>query len=287
YVNKSAEKMDDSVGYAAVEAVVRAAVRHDIPAVKLKYAGGEASLNHRLMLKLHAHAQALAADHGLALHASLLRNGVPLPASLVEALKAAGIRVMVSLDGVGSRHDGQRPLVNGRPSFHLVDRTIAHLIAVGHRPHLSITITSRNAPGLADVVRYALDRDLTFSFNLFRDNDCVVGLDELKYGEHEMIAAMLQAFAVIEEYIPSWSVLGSVLDRGQLLQPRLRSCGVGQDYIVIDQRGQVAKCHMEIERTLGDVLTDDPLDLVRRDDTTVLNLSVEEKQGCRDCTWRY
>jgi uncharacterized protein len=84
-------------------------------------------------------------------------------------------------------------------------------------------------------------------------------------------------------------VLGSVLDRGQLLQPRERSCGVGQDYVVIDQRGRVAKCHMEIERTLGDVFRHDPLQLVRRDTGpgTAQNLPVTEKAGCRDCTWRY
>jgi uncharacterized protein len=44
---------------------------------------------------------------------------------------------------------------------------------------------------------------------------------------------------------------------------------------------------MEIERTLVDVFSNDPLQLVRRDETLVQNLSVEEKEGCRDCTWRY
>ena len=60
YVNKSAEGMDESVGHAAVEAVIRSAVAHGFPAVKLKYAGGEASLNHRLLVRMHAHAVALA-----------------------------------------------------------------------------------------------------------------------------------------------------------------------------------------------------------------------------------
>ena len=102
-----------------------------------------------------------------------------------------------------------------------------------------------------------------------------------------MISALLDAFDVIEEYLPPWSVLGSILDRGQLLQPRQRSCGVGQDYVVIDQNGRVAKCHMEIERSLGDIFTSDPLALIRRDQTTTLNLIVDEKEGCRDCSWRY
>ncbi len=287
YVNKSAEGMDESVGRAAVEAVVRSALEHGFPAVKLKYAGGEASLNHRLMVGLQTFARALTAEHGLQLYATLLSNGVALPPVLVDTLKAEGIKVMISLDGLGDQHDAQRPFANGRPSFAFVERTIAQLIEQKYAPHLSITITNRNASGLADVVRFALERDLFFSLNFFRDNDCAASFPDLQYGEQRMISAVLEAFAVIEEYMPRWSVLGSILDRGQLMQPRRRSCGVGQDYIVIDQRGQVAKCHMEIERTIGDVFHDDPLQLVRRDKSSALNLAVEEKEGCRDCSWRY
>jgi uncharacterized protein len=287
YVNKSPEGMDESVGIAAVEAVVRSAVEHGLPAIKLKYAGGEASLNHRLMLRLHAHARTLVARHGLDLHASMLTNGVALSPALIETLKSEGIRVMVSLDGVGAQHDAQRPFVNGRPSFPFVERTIARLIDAGHAPHISVTITNRNAKGVAEVVRFALDRNLTFSLNFFRDNDCSASFPDLRYEEQTMISSLLEAFGVVEEFLPPWSVLGTVLDRGQLLQPRERPCGVGQDYVVIDQRGHVAKCHMEIERTLGDVFADDPLRLVREDENTVQNLQVDEKEGCRDCTWRY
>lgn len=287
YVNKSSEGMDEPIGHAAVEAIVRSAVTHGFPAIKLKYAGGEASLNHHLMLSIHAHAQKLAARAGLTLHATLLSNGVALSTALTRTLKAEGIRVMISLDGVGSQHDAQRPFVNGRPSFHFVEKTIAQLIGQHHPPHLSITVTNRNAGGLPEVVRFALERDLTFSINFFRDNDCAAGFPDLKYDEQTMISSLLKAFDVIEEFLPRWSVLGSILDRGQLLEPRQRSCGVGQDYVVIDQRGRIAKCHMEIEKTLGDIFSDDPLRLVRQDQLTVLNPPVEEKEGCRDCTWRY
>jgi uncharacterized protein len=160
------------------------------------------------------------------------------------------------------------------------------MVDQGLSPHLSITLTSRNLDGLAEVTRFALDRGLTFSFNFFRDNDCASSFADLQYEERRMIEAMENAFAVIEEQLPPWSILGSVLDRGQLLQSRSRSCGVGQDYVVIDQQGRVAKCHMEIERTIGDVFADDPLQLVRSDTTSVQNLLAEEKEGCRSCTWR-
>lgn len=89
--------MDESVGRASVEAVMRSAVAHGIPAVKLKYAGGEASLNHQLMLSLHDYARTLAEQHGIALHSVLLSNGVRLSDTLIDALKTRNIRVMISL----------------------------------------------------------------------------------------------------------------------------------------------------------------------------------------------
>lgn len=287
YLDKTPEPMDEATGRAAVAAVMRSAVAHGFPAVKLKYAGGEASLNHRLVTALHAYARELAAERGLLLQATLLSNGVRLPPGFLRTCQAEGIRVMISLDGVGDQHDVQRPFASGRPSFRFVERTIGELIAQGHPPHLSVTITNRNISGIPDVVRFALERGLTFSLNLFRDNDCAAGFADLRYQEQAMISTLLEAFEVIEIFMPRWSVLGSILDRGQLLEPRQRSCGVGQDYVVVDQHGRVAKCHMEIERTLGDVFADDPLRLVRDDKTTVLNLVVDEKAGCKDCTWRY
>jgi uncharacterized protein len=117
----------------------------------------------------------------------------------------------------------------------------------------SISPPSSTAGGVTDVLRFALERDLTFSLIFFRDNDCAATFPDLRYEEQAMITALRDAFGVIEEFLPRWSVLGWILDRGQLLQPRQRSCGVGHATVVIDQRGQVAKCHMEIERTLGDI----------------------------------
>ena len=287
YVNKSNDSMTEPVWRSSIAAVMRSAHSNGFDAVKLKYAGGEASLHSRQLLVMHEYAKQMAGELGLNLQATLLSNGVSLPPALVRMLKAEQIRVMISLDGVGDQHDVQRPFASGRPSFKFVDATIAELLEQGHPPHLSITITSRNARGVPEVVRYALDRQLSFSLNFFRDNDCAAGYADLQYEERDMISALLTTFEVIRQDLPNWSVLGSILDRGQLLEPRQRSCGVGHDYVVIDQNGKVAKCHMEIERTLGDVFRDDPLELVRRDTTTTLNLLVDEKEGCRDCAWRY
>jgi uncharacterized protein len=56
---------------------------------------------------------------------------------------------------------------------------------------------------------------------------------------------------------------------------------------VIDQRGGVAKCQMDIKRTVTTIDSDDPLKMVREDYLGVQGIPVEEKEGCRTCSWRY
>lgn len=285
YVSKSPEKMSDDVAFASVDRVIRSARTHGFSGIKLKYAGGEASLNHRLVVALQQRARDLTDQLGLSLDATILSNGVALSKAFVDFLKREDVKVMISLDGVGKAHDVQRPFADGRGSFAQVDRTVQKLLDQGLPPHLSVTISSRNCEGVPDVVRYALNLGLTFSLNLFRDNECAAAFEDLQYEEGAIISCLTEAFAVIEDYLPPWSVLGAVLDRGQLIRPRERSCGVGQDYIVIDQRGGIAKCHMEIEKTIGNVFKSDPVDLIR-EDRTLLNLAASEKEGCRSCTWK-
>ena len=240
-----------------------------------------------VLLAMHDDAVALCAANALELSTVVLSNGLAISRRMARALTERGIAVMVSLDGIGAAHDAQRPTLTGKPSSARVLRSIDTLITAGNPPHLSITITNRNIDGLAEVVRFALDRHLTFSFNFYRDNACAAPFTDLQYEERAMIDGLRAAYAVIEEVLPPWSVLGSVLDRGQLLQPRQKACGVGDDYVVVDQRGQIAKCHMDLESTIGDVRAVDPVTAIRTDRTGVLNLLVDEKKGCQDCTWRH
>jgi uncharacterized protein len=260
YVHKSSAAMDHETARGTVDALVRSAVDNGFRSIRLKYAGGEASLNISVLLAMHDHA----VTRWIGLSTVLLSNGVALSERFAAELAARRIAVMVSLDGIGAAHDAQRPTLSGRPSSTMVVRSIDRLVRAGVAPHISITITSRNVDAIAPVVRFALQRDLTFSFNFFRDNACAAGFADLQYEEAAMIQGLRQAYAVIGELLPRWSVLGSVLDRGQLLAPRQKACGVGDDYVVVDQNGRIAQCHMDLETTIGDVRTVDP---VRADGT--------------------
>ncbi len=194
---------------------------------------------------------------------------------------------MISLDGMNEQHDSQRNFANGKGSFALVANNIDLALEQGLVPDISITISDRNLDGLPNVVKYVLDHDLPFSLNFYRENDCSSSLEDLRFGEERIIEAMRKTYKVIEENLPRCSLLGSLIDRASFISPHDHTCGVGRDYMVIDQHGRIAKCQMEITKTVTDIHADDPLHLIRADQIGIQNKSVEEKEGCRDCEWKY
>jgi uncharacterized protein len=286
YLDKTDEAMTAETGRAAVDAIVRSALRHGYRALKLKFAGGEASLNFPLIWELHAYAEQAAAAHGLSLDAVVLSNGVGLARRNLLELKRRGIRLMISLDGFAADHDAQRIFANGRGSFGVVVRTIDRALELGLRPDISVTVSGRTAAGLAALVEWLLERDLRFSLNFYRENDCSAPFTELQLDERRIVGGMLAAFRAIERRLPERSLLASLVDRANLAAPHAKPCGVGESYMVIDQRGGVAKCQMEIERPVATVQAADPLGLIREDTIGVRNLPVQDREGCRGCEWR-
>jgi len=287
YINKSDDDMPEAVGRAAVDAIMRSALQHGFEQVKLKFAGGEATLNLRRVFDIHTYAQERAKATGIAIDTVVLSNGVAIGERAITEFERRGIRVSISLDGVGATHDAQRTFRNGKGSFAWVNRTLDRLIARGIRPFISITLSNRNAAGLAEVIRYVVARDLPFNINFFRDNDCSTPYTDLRLIDEQIIEAMRAAFAVLEENVPDRCLLGSLVDRAQFDSPHDKTCSVGDSYLVIDHKGQVAKCQMEIEQPITSVYADDPLALLRSDRAGLQNLSVEEKEGCRSCEWKY
>ncbi len=287
FVAKTPDRMSLETGLEAIAAVFRSAIAHNFRQVKLKYAGGEATLNFPLVAALHKEAQRLANKLELGLTGVILSNGIALSTRMIRELKTLGIRVMISLDGVGHAHDLQRPFINGKGSFNHVEHTLDRLQAEGLLPSISITLTNYNLNGLSDIVDYVLRRQLPFTLNFYRENDCTTSLAELGYQEDQIIAAIQAAFKIIEEKLPPYNLIDSLLDLAQLDTPHNRTCGVGDSYMVINHQGGVAKCHMQLTQTVSNIDSQDPMHMIRTDQIGIQNLPVEQKSDCRECTWRY
>ncbi len=286
YVNKTNEAMDETTGVAAVDAIFRSASLHEFRAVKLKYAGGEPTLNFPLVMKLHAHARQRADASGLELREVILSNGIALTGAMLDAIRDAQMRVMISLDGIGAANDAQRVGVDGRGSYAQIARTIDRALARRVTPHLSITVTAQNVERLTEIVLFALERDVPFNLNFLREDSCGIRAD-LAANNARLARGLRAVFAAIEKNLPPHSLIGGLLDRARFDQPHEYPCGAGQNYAVIDHKGRIARCQMEIEQTQGDVWKDDPLIVVRNGLGDFQNLSVDEKEDCRNCTWKY
>jgi uncharacterized protein len=287
YIAKNNEHMSMLTAYKAVDALFRSALKHHFKSIFLKYAGGEASLQMKSTIAIHDYAVQLAQQQGIDFRASLLSNGVVLSQEAIHNLQERNIDVMISLDGLGATHDSQRPFLNGKGSSQYVLRTIERLLAEGLIPRIAITVSGRSLAGLPDLITYVLERELPFSLNFYRENPCSKHLDDLRFEEDQIITAMQAVFEVITAHLPRKSLLGSFIDKADMSTLHRRTCGVGHNYLAIDQRGGIAKCQADMKHTVTAIDADDPLQEVRDDRTGVLGLPVEEKEGCQTCEWRF
>lgn len=287
YIDKTEQPMDEATGRAAVEAVFRSAVHNGFGAVSLKYAGGEATLHFGLVMKLHQHAANLATTTGLELQEAVLSNGVALTRPMIEFMVQQGMRLMISLDGIGATHDAHRVFANGQGSSRQVERAIDRAISLGLPPDLSITVTAANAEHLAEVVTFALDRNLRFNLNFYREGGTAASVGDFRAADEQIIAGVRAALAVIEERLPRYRLIDNLLDRSAFNQPHEFACGVGRSLLVIDQAGSVARCQMEIGEPITDVSVEDPLEVIQLQSAGFQSISVNDKVGCKDCTWRF
>ena len=286
YVRKSGAKMTLSVGRRAIDAVMMTATQRGFTTVKLKYAGGEAALHYRFVQALHEYAVEQAALHGLALKAVVLSNGTVMPPSFADWLKTSGVRLMLSVDGTGEAHDAQRPWKGrGAGAFSALEHNlITELLPRGIHPDICATITGRTAASARTAVEWAMQYDLPFSLNFYRENEQSAKHSDLRFEEEQIISGMLVAYTSIEQQLPERPFLDGLLDRVQA-SAHAHTCGVGHNYVVITHEGLVAQCQMELQAAQKFSSDSDLIQLVAIGD--IHNVPVDDKEGCRDCLWRY
>ncbi len=283
YVNKTSDAMPQEIGEHAIRTVMENAVRHGFLAVKIKYAGGEPTLNFSLIRSLATQAQRLAEEHQLKLDQVVLSNGTRISREQADWLRQHKVRLMISLDGIGEVHDRLRPYLGGRGSFAAICKTVDEvLLPLGLPPTISITVTHYNAHGVADAVRWALERELPVSLNFYRRP--LTASEDLAAEEQALIDGMLAAYQVFEEFLPTYPFLGGLLDRAQAFEHQ-HPCAAGSSYLVITHEGKLTQCQMLLDRPISPDLQGDLILKVRNG--PLRNLSVDEKEQCRECTYRY
>lgn len=287
YVNQTSTMMNNDTGFATVHAVLRSSQWHDYKRIVLKYAGGEPLLNLALIEQIHPYAKYQADQVGLTLDGVVLSNGTLLDDKRVQLLATLGLRLAVSLDGIGDVHNAQRQTHQGTGSWNRAWSGIQRAQAAGVQVTVSITVSGATIGGLPALVALLRDKDIPFTINFYRENRYSQDNTLLRLNQHAMIDGMRAAYRVIENNLPSYNLLGCLLDRTHAGSVHHYPCGVGKNYLVVDQNGEVAKCHMDMDQQVATVWDSDPLQSVQQDNHGIQNPSVEQKEECRTCPWRF
>jgi uncharacterized protein len=286
YVTQKPEFMDESTGRAAIDAVFRSAAQHEFQQVSLKYAGGEATLCFSLIERLHDYALQIAEQTGIKVREVLLSSGVTLRQWMIEGLRDMGIRLVISLDGVGAAHDTQRVFRDGQGSSSRVLQSIDDAITHHLRPDLSITVTDASADALSTMIAFAIERGLRFNLNLYRHHP-KASHPPLIMDHQRVINGIHKALDEIEARLPQQRLIDGLLDRSYFACAHVQPCGAGSSYLVIDQQGKIAACQMEMEQQITHIYVDDPLGRIRASEMAHWNVGVDHKRTCADCPWRY
>jgi uncharacterized protein len=278
--------MSLEIGKASIDSIFRSALKYNYKKVKIKFAGGEATLYLTLVTQLQQYAKTLSQQYAIEFDGVILSNGTALTHKAIQTILDAELRLMVSLDGIDEIQNRSRIYTSGKSTVHKVKENIEKCLRQGLIPDISVTISNKNVKGLPQLTEWLLLNNLPFSFNFYRENNLAKDTINLKLEEKNIIAALLASYKVIENNLPKRSLLGSLADRVNLSARHLRTCAVGRSYLVFDPKGQVSKCQMQ-SKAVTTYAAADPLSYIRNDQVGIQNISVEDKTGCKDCEWKY
>lgn len=286
YVQKSPENLGLENGILAIQQLFLSAQTHGFKTVKLKYAGGEPSLNFPLVLLLHEEAKRQSAQTGIALREVIISNGTNLSNKRIRELIDRNIDLSISLDSVTETHNLQRCMANGENSDNLVKDTICRSISLGLRPDICITLSRLNLYSLTDTITWLIEKDLDFSINFYRSNNPTCNFENYRIDPQEAITVLKNIFFLIKRKMPNRSLLSSLLDHVNMTFTHDFPCNAGQSYVVINHKGLLYNCQMHMTVPSGSICGGDLLDQVRSD-LNFDNPSVDHKPNCFDCEWKY
>lgn len=281
FVSKDIRRMSLETGLQAVDHLFWLAEKHEHPAIKIKYAGGEPTMNWDLIPALHERAKSLTRETGLKLTEILVTNATLLNRERLQFIKKENFRLSVSMDGFGEGHDRQRPVRNGNPTFERVLQSVHLALEMGLSPYLIMTITRLNQKEVPALVAFALQHRLLLNLNFYRPHSLS---DSLVPDNADLTCVLQKALKVIEASLPDYNFMEGLIDRSNFGSAHQHVCGAGRNYLSIDTDGSVLPCHMLTGHNLQGI----PLQLLespRFDDFS--NPQIDQRNGCNTCEWRY
>jgi uncharacterized protein len=261
--------------------------------VNLAFLGGEPLANRAGLRAATEYAARLAAAKGVDVRFSITTNGTLLTPEDGDFFERHGFAVTISLDGIGSAHDRQRPFKNGAPSFAKIIARVEPLLARQRRMQVSarVTVTPSNldlvgtleglidlgfhsvgfAPMLSSPTRSGEMDEVSLEIMLARMIDCGQRFEDhviagIRYPFLNMVTALRELHAGTHRPYP---------------------CGAGAGYLGVSADGDLYACHRFVDDSrafMGSL--DEEVDSGRQN-AWLAQRHVHRQEPCRQCWARY
>ena len=233
--------MTDEIAHRAVDYLVANSSEEET--LSIVFFGGEPMLNEPLIWRTIDYVKQAHSNRSFTY--SITTNGTLLNESAVEKFKNHGFSVLVSLDGVGCKHDASRPYKTGGGSFSDIDRNVRHFsdsFPFGARA----TLTKNNCDLVEDYEQF---KDMGFR----RIYLSPVSSDEkdIALDKHSLSEIKKGLTALSDRYFeqvtrgekPLFRTLKTCIDLILSRNVALVGCGAGRRFISVTPEGDVYPCH--------------------------------------------
>jgi len=276
--------MELNVAKGAIDKAFEMALKYQSHEVDIKYAGGEPLYAFDRLLEIDTFAKALATKHTIKYRGRIITNGTMLDNVKIEAIQQANLSLTVSADGLGE-YNAQRLYSNQKSSIEDTLANIELCIEKGLYPTINIVVGEYNIDGLPEFSKWLLERKLKFVFSFVRNHqyrDEFRGLEEQK-----IIHGLLATFEVIKANLPSYPLAHLVSDKMNPLMAHNYSCAAVENYLGVDPKSNIAKCQMELNKSVSNYLLPDPIADIKADTKFVRSFDVDTIEECKTCEIRY
>lgn len=212
--------------------------------LRIHFFGGEALTALTCTETIVHYVRALCARRGLVPWFELTTNGFFAPGLLPFIGDYMDV-VVVSLDGPASFHDGNRQQRNGRGTYETVASNVRQLAAYPVELCLRTCITDLSVSSMKEITEFfcsefAFD---VLSFEMLAENDCarVAGLHAPD--PYRFAAGFLES-----ERAGTRHGIQVVHGPSELTGPRISSCPLGQNTVMLSPDGRLSACYLNPEQ---------------------------------------
>jgi uncharacterized protein len=233
--------MDPALAVEAIDWMADRLVAHGRDEFFLHFFGGEPFISGELVEIIVHRTRAVCAERGLRPHFDVSTNGV------FNEARATWVgdyfdSVVLSFDGPPEFQNRNRPANGGRPTYDAVMKTAARLSRSAVELCLRVCVTGESASHMPEITRWMAEtfRPAVINFEPLTENDLTARVQLPAADPYEFARKWIESKRVAESL--GVRLVYSATDAAE---PRLSSCPVGSDTVVVTPDGTVNGCYLQ------------------------------------------